>query len=215
MFSTINNNKYPFFELEEIVPELEYNPKNYKPLNPVKRGNYVPSLILFNEYTRWQQFYNGAETHGPVLLRSLLNKPLVISFYSRHWRGTGLEQLKQLNAIQYEIKAHGGNLLIIDAEKHEGLQKLAWEHSLSLNFYHDVNNEIASKFRIYSEDSPAWNTFSGVDENVALPAIYVIDPSKQVIFSHLDHELTGNVPVKELLGAIYGTALELSERKSA
>lgn len=209
------NTKYPYFELIEIVPELELGCRKFKPLSPVKAGNFVPAFALAGTYERWQQFYNGAETHGPVLLRSLLNKPLVISFYSRHWKSAGLEQLKQLHAIQSEIKAHGGNLLVINADKHDSLQKLAWENSLSLNFYHDANNEIAKKFRVYSDDSPAWNVFSGVDENVPLIATYVIDPDKQVVFNYVDNDLTGKLPVKELLSAIYGSALELTSRKSA
>ncbi len=209
------NTKYPYFELIEIVPELEFGKRNYKPLNPVKAGNYVPAFNLTNTYDRWQQFYNGAETHGPVLLRSLLNKPLVISFYSHHWKNAGSEQLKQLNAINAEIKANGGNLLVINADKHDSLQKLAWENSLSLNFYHDTNNEIAKKFRIYSDDNPTWNTFSGIDANVPLIATYVIDPSKQVLFSHIDHDLSGEVPLKDILTAVYGAALEVSTKRSA
>jgi peroxiredoxin len=213
MLTTIN--KYPFFDLEEIVTELEYQPKNYRPLNPVTAGNFVPSFNLSAGYDRWQQFYNGAETHGPVLLRNLLNKPLVISFYSHHWKNIGLEQLKQLNAIQYEIKANGGNLLIINAEKHDSLQKLAWEHSLSLNFYHDHNHEIAKKFRVYADDNPAWNNFSGVDANVPLLATYVLDTNRQVVFDHIDRELYGSVAAKDILTAVYGSALELNSRKSA
>jgi peroxiredoxin len=209
------NTKYPYFELLEIVPELEFGHRNYKPLSPVKTGNFVPSFSLVGAYERWQQFYNGAETHGPVLLRSLLNKPLVISFYSHHWKNAGLEQLKQLQAIQSEVKAHGGNLLVINADKNNSLQKLAWENSLSLNFYHDTHNEIAKRFRIYSEANPTWNTFSGIDANVPLIATYVIDPARQVVFSHIDHELSGRLPVKELLAATYHAALELTGQKSA
>jgi len=214
MSNTINT-KYPYFELIDIVPELEFGRRNFKSLSPVKTGNLVPAFTLAGNYERWQQFYNGAETHGPVLLRSLVNKPLVISFYSRHWKSAGLEQLKQLHAIQSEIKAHGGNLLVINADKHDSLQKLAWENSLSLNFYHDTNNEIAKKLRVYSDDNPAWNNFSGVDTNVPLIATYVIDPGKQVVFSYVDNSLSGQLPVKELLSAVYGSALELSSKKSA
>src|SRR5947208_72098 len=113
----LSNNKYPFFDLIEIVPENEFTYKTYQPLQPVKAGNYIPDLKLYNDYGRWQQFYNGAETHGPLLLRQLFSKPLVIAFYSAHWGQHGLDLLKQLNEIQYEIKASGGNLLIIADER--------------------------------------------------------------------------------------------------
>jgi peroxiredoxin len=208
-------NKYPFFDLSEIIPELDFEYRSYKPLSPVKAGNFVPGFSLHQAYTNWQQFYNGAETHGPVILRHLLDKPLVISFYSRHWKNNGLEQLKQLNAIHYEIKANGGNLLVISAEKEDDLQNLAWEHSLSLNFYFDQNNEIAQKFRIYSDDDPAWNRFSGVDENVPLLATYVVDTERQVIYDHIDLDFTGTLPAKAIISAVYETALNNNRKKSA
>ena len=70
MLNTINS-KYPYFELNEIVPELEldFGYRKYKALSPVKTNNFIPSFSLTTIYDRWQQFYNGAETHGPVLLR--------------------------------------------------------------------------------------------------------------------------------------------------
>ena len=197
MLATID--KYPFFELSEIIPELNFEFKSYKALSPVKAGNYIPDFTLNAVYEHWQQFYNGAETHGPVLLRHLLNKPLVISFYSHHWKEAGLNQLKQLNNLQHEIRANGGNLLIINDEKDNGLQRIAWENSLSLSFYYDKNNEIAKKFRIYSEDNPAWNRFSGIDANVPLLATYIIDRSNQVVYDHVDPNFIDSFPAREII----------------
>jgi len=207
--------KYPFFELSEIIPELNFEFKTYKPLRPVKAGNFIPDFTLHNVYDRWQQFYNGAETHGPVLLRHLLNKPLVIGFYSHHWKENGIEQLKQLNAIQAEIKANGGNLLIINADKDDDFQRKAWEHSLSLNFYYDSNNEIAKKFRVFSDDDPIWNKFSGIDANAPLLATYVIDPSRQIVYDHIDWDATGAFHAKDILSAVYGSALNINRKRSA
>ena len=213
MLATID--KYPFFELSEIIPELNFEFKSYKALSPVKAGNYIPDFTLNAVYEHWQQFYNGAETHGPVLLRHLLTKPLVISFYSHHWKEAGLNQLKQLNNLQHEIRANGGNLLIINDEKDNGLQRIAWENSLSLSFYYDKNNEIAKKFRIYSEDNPAWNRFSGIDANVPLLATYIIDPSNQVVYDHVDPNFIDSFPAREIISAVYESALINNSRKSA
>ena len=213
MLATID--KYPFFELSEIIPELNFEFKPYKALNPVKAGNYIPDFTLNAVYEHWQQFYNGAETHGPVLLRHLLNKPLVISFYSHHWKEAGLNQLKQLNNLQHEIRANGGNLLIVNDEKDNGLQRIAWENSLSLSFYYDKNNGIAKKFRIYSEDNPAWNRFSGIDANVPLLATYIIDRSNQVVYDHVDPNFIDSFPAREIISAVYESALINNSRKSA
>ena len=208
-------NKYPFFDLSEIIPDVDLSYKVFQPLQPVKAGNVVPDFNLKSDYDRWQRFYSGAETHGPVLLRQLLNKPLVISFYSKHWQDQGLKQLIQLNAFQNEIKANGGNLLIINAENDDYPGKIAWANNLSLNFYFDANNEIAEKFRIYSENDPVWNKFSGIDVNVPLLATYVIDPSKQVVYDHIDLDFTGTFSSQSVLSAVYESASIRHNKKSA
>ncbi|AYL96032.1 redoxin domain-containing protein [Mucilaginibacter celer] len=212
---TTNKNKYPFFDLLEVVAEPDLSFRKVKSLNPVKAGNFVPDFKLSSDYSRWQQFYNGAETHGRLLVNSLLSKPLVVSFYSGHWGAYGLEQLKQLNALQHEVKASGGSLLIITDERTDELEKLAWEHSLSLNFYHDADKQIAQQFRVYSDDYPVWDRFSGIDENAPLLATYVIEPSKQVVYNHIDWDFLDTFSAGDIISAVYESALIANSKKSA
>jgi peroxiredoxin len=208
-------NKYPFFELLEIIPEIDLTYKPYQPVKPVKSGNFIPDLSFKRDQSRWLQFCGGTEIFGPVLLRQLLNKPLVISFYSKYWGESGLDQLIRLNALQNEIKANGGNLLIINAENDDDLVRTAWRNDLSLNFYIDENHEIAEMFRVYSENYPVWNRFSGIDVNVPLLAIYVIDPSKQVVYADIDMDLTGNFSPDDILQAVYESAVIRNDKRSA
>jgi len=212
---TTNQNKYPFFDLLEVVAEPDLNFRKIKSLHPVKAGNFVPEFKLSNDYSRWQQFYNGAETHGAISQRNLLSKPLVLSFFSHHWGQQGLAQLKQLNTLQHEVKASGGNLLIITDGKADELEKWAWEQSLTLNFYHDDNNEIAKQFRVYSDDYPVWDRFSGIDENAPLLATYIIGPSKQIIYSHIDWDFLGTFSAEDIISAVYESALISNSRRSA
>jgi peroxiredoxin len=211
--TTINNTKYPFFDLSEIVPEFDIAFKPYKPLKPVRTRNYLPNFNLQSTYTRWQHFFNGAETHGAILLRQLLSKPLVVSFYSPQWQQHGVDQLKQLNAIQSEIRANGGNLLIITSEKQDSLEKLMWENSLSLNFYFDTAHEIAQNLRIYSDADPVWNRFSGIDINVPLPATYVLDATRQVVYDHVDFDAA--LSTRDIISAVYNSSLAVNLKKSA
>lgn len=207
--------QYPFFDLSEIIHEPDFTFKPYQPLRPVKTGNYLPGFTLNKGYTHWQHFFNGTKTHGPLLLRQLLNKPLVISFYSPEWKAHGLEQLKQLNAIQREVKASGGNLLVITTANERELEKLVWENNLSLNFYFDPSFSIARGLRIYDETDPVWNRFSGVDTNVPLPATYVIDASRQVVFDHTNLNFIENFSSAKLISAVYEASLAVNLRKSA
>jgi peroxiredoxin len=214
MLTTIN--KYPFFDLSEIIPDNDITYKSYKALKPVKTGNLIPDINLVTDYKRWKNFYNGAPTHGPISLKHLYGKPLTIAFYSKHWGEYGVEQLKQLNTIQSEIKANGGNLLVLTNETGDDqLAKLTWEHSLSLNFYHDINNEIASKFRVYSENDPTWNRFSGIDVNIPLLAIYVIDTDRHIVYDHINRDLSNTFIADDIIAAVYNAALTTNHKKSA
>jgi peroxiredoxin len=202
MLAALNISKYPYFDMSEIVPEPDFAFKPYQSIKPIKAGNMLPEFTLQKENIKWQQFFNGAEIHGPVLLRELLNKPLVISFYSNLWQSYGLDLLKQLNNLQHEIKASGGNLLIISAEKEKKLEKIAWDNSLSLSFYFDTEKEIAEKFRIYSEHDPIWNRFSGIDINVPLLATYVISPSGLITYDYIDMDFAESFPTKHIISAV-------------
>ncbi|GAA3986820.1 peroxiredoxin family protein [Mucilaginibacter dorajii] len=209
------DNKYPFFDLSEIVADNDIPFKPYQALKPIKAGNYIPDLKFLNDYTRWQSFFNGAQTHGPVALRQFLKKPLVIAFYSRHWGQFGLDQLKHLNNIQQEIKANGGNLLIISDERTDELAKKAWENSYTLNFYHDEEKTIAQTFRVYSDSDPVWNRFSGIDVNVPLLATYIIDDNKQVIYNHIDYDFLETFNGEDIISSVYESSLIANSRKSA
>ncbi len=214
MLTTIS--KYPFFDLSEIIHEPDFSYKPYKKIQPVKTGNLIPDINLVTDYKRWKNFYNGAPTHGPVSLKHLYGKPLAIAFYSKHWQDRGIEQLIQLNAMQSEIKANGGNLLILtDEAGDEQLAKITWENSLSLNFYHDINNEIAKRFRVYSEEDPTWNRFSGIDVNIPLLAVYVIDTERHVIYDHIDRDLLSTFIADDIIASIYQASLTGIRRKSA
>jgi peroxiredoxin len=201
-------NYTPYFDLSEIITELTIPFKKYKALVPLAAGSLSPDFTLQREHGNWQRFFNGQEVRNTIQLRDILTKPLVIAFYSQQWKGHGLEFLKNLNALQHEISALGGNLLVISTEK-ENTDKIAWDNNLSLNFYFDQHHTIAEKFRLYSEKDPIWNRFSGIDNNVPLLATYVISPSRQIIYDHIELDFTETLSSKDLL-----TAVQQSSRRS-
>jgi peroxiredoxin len=207
--------KYPFFDLSEIIQEPDFAFKPQQSLTPVRTGNRLPGLAFKSGYKHWQQFFNGAETHGPVILRQLLNKPLVISFYSPEWQQHATDQLKQLNSIRSEMMARGGNLLVIAAGRDRELEKLVWDNSLSLIFYFDSTHEIARSLRIFDETKPAWSWFSGIDINVPLPATYVIDASGQVVYDHVNLNKLSSFSSDDVLSAVYESSLVANLRRSA
>jgi peroxiredoxin len=208
--------KYPAFDNLELTTELEYSFQPYEKLHPVKTGDTITGLL---NYPVWQK--QKASVADPVFTQpgsavSYLNKILVVYFYSRHWGPTSLAHLKQLNAIRHEVKYHDGNLLIIDADGEESsLQQTLWNNNLSLPVYADPGNQIAGLFKVYSEKSPAWSRYTGLEENVPLPATFVLDHFLRVVFDHNNEDISNSVPVQDVVNAVYQANTYLAGRKSA
>ena len=207
MLAAININKYPYFDVSEIIPDPDPVIRTFHNPEPVKTGDVLPDFSLEKDTLRWRQFFNGAEVHTPVLFHQFLNRPLVIGFYSYHWQQYGIDLLKQLNNLHKDIIEQQGNLLIISAEKDKRLEKIVWENNLSLSFYFDKDNYIAEKFRIYSEYDPIWNRFSGVDANVPLLATYVVSLAGKIEYAHIDPDFAKSFPSKEIISSVKKTGM--------
>jgi peroxiredoxin len=180
--------------------------------------NSLPNWIFRLKNTRRykQLLFSRPETHGSVLLRQFAGKPLVISFYSSQWQNYGLNHLKQLNALQNEIKALGAQLLVITPDAADkALEELIWDNSLSLNFYFDAENTIAKKFKLYSDADPVWNKYPGIDVNVPLLATYIVDTTNQIIYDHVDYSLQSAIAAGDILNALHTSSLYIGDRKSA
>ena len=208
-------NHYPDFDLTEIQPELLLHFKKYRQLSPLKVGDTVSEFTFTNNFNTWQQFFNGAETYNHLAIRQLLTKPLVISFYSYHWQKDGLEFIKQLNGINTEIRANGGNMIVVAEGRSAELQKLAWDNSLTLNFYFDTDRKLAEKFGVYHKSSPVWERFSGIDAHVPLLASFAVNPHRQVLFSYSNWDANSKLNTDKLLDEIYQAGLYLNTRRSA
>lgn len=206
---------YPDFELVEAETELLLQFKKYRQLNPLQVGSTVPEFTFANNFNTWQQFFNGAETYNHLAIRQLLSKPLVLSFYSHHWQSEGLDFIKELNRINTEIRANGGNMVVTADSRSAELQKLAWDNNLTLNFYFDTDRKFAERFGVYHHDSPVWERFSGIDVHVPLLASFVLNPYRQVLYSHSNWNADSKFDSDKLLEEVYQAGLYLNTRRSA
>ncbi|MVN20371.1 redoxin domain-containing protein [Mucilaginibacter arboris] len=191
--------QFPVFDFTELVHEPVIS-KKYQPLKPLQAGQLTPDIKLINKNGTWLNS-KIRNYEGTVFTYQLLSKPLVISFYAEAWNRKGIHILKKLNAIQNEILAAGGNLLIVTAEGPFAQAEVNWKHHFNLSFYHDVNHEIARKFNVFSEEDPIWNKFSGIDVNAPLLATYVLSPAGQIVYDHIDTAFNGSFPVEEIINA--------------
>ena len=136
---------FPVFDFSELVREPVIAPI-YQPLQPLQAGQLFPDLKLINKNGTWLSA-KIRNYEGSVFTQQLLSKPLVISFYAEPWNRKGTYILKKLNAIQNEIVAADGNLLIITAEGPFKQAELNWKNEFNFNFYHDVRFLIMVNFQ--------------------------------------------------------------------
>jgi len=72
--------------------------------------------------------------------------------------------------------------------RREIVQTLGENHTLTV--YYDIDNQLSEGFGLYQESNPLSDWISGINNDKAsLPAIYVIDNQKEVIYRHVDYSL--------------------------
>jgi len=73
MAGALNYNRYPLFDMSEIIQELEFGMTRKKVLKPLRKGEQVPNFSFEKSNFRWQQFVNGVEKATTINLLQLLN----------------------------------------------------------------------------------------------------------------------------------------------
>ncbi|OKS87319.1 redoxin domain-containing protein [Mucilaginibacter polytrichastri] len=206
--------KYPLFDTLEVITELEYTTQTYAKLNPAKPGDFIYGLSAPKNRDKWHPFFDENIYNQSGVSFSYTKKPLVLYFYSSQWGEAGIAHLKQLSTLQQEIQYHYGNLLVI-TDNAEDLKQALWDHSLSLQFYADQQHELAQLIGIYGENSPTWNRYAGVEHNVPLPSVYVLDSLRQVAFAHVNEDILAGLPLADITGAVYQSNKYLADKRSA
>lgn len=209
-----NHLKYPQFDNLEYTPELEYGFTRYQKLSPAKPGDVIDSLNSQKNKSKWHPYFYENIYNSSGLSFTYAKKPLVLYFYSKSWGDAAIAHLKLLNSIQQEIQYHQGNVLIITDDTDE-LRQVLWDHSLTLQVAEDKSKELASLFGIYSENSPAWSRYAGIEENVPLPAVYVLDHSRQVVFEYANEDINTGLPANGIIASTAQSHEYLFNKKSA
>ena len=184
-------------------------------ISPVQSGGYLPQFEIAASYKRWHPLFSEQITDLSLFRFQYNYKPLLVYFYEQDWGDIATGHLRQLHNISGQLHLKGTNLLIITSASRESLTYLSWKEIWSLRTYHDPQNELASILKIYSDDYPSWNTYSGINENIALPALYLLDHSRQVAFAFPNEYLSANLPLREVFAALDNISTLKSDQQSA
>ncbi|QYN42503.1 peroxiredoxin-like family protein [Gilliamella sp. ESL0443] len=145
------------------------------------------------------------------LYELLKTKPVIISFFRGSWCPFCLKELEhyQKNLVT-ENKSILAHFLAISPQKTEISSQLCQNNNISLTILSDQGNEIAKKyglvFTLPNNIRPLYKNlgadlpdFNG-DNNYQLPipATYIIDQNKKIIFSYINVNYMERVDISEL-----------------
>jgi len=137
-------------------------------------------------------------------------QPLVLAFLSVTDKIVDIEAWKSL---QSDIEIMGGRLLIVtNGSSKQFSHKI--RKSNQLNIWEDRHQQLTSEAGLYDSQNSISDWLSGVDDDIALPAFYVIGKDHGIVFHHIDYALktvvgssfSENPFVRNLLTSVYQTA---------
>ena len=157
---------------------------------PVEKGDTIGEIHFMCPLLKGLNMRYGCPSpKGYVSISEILlsKEPVVLAFYSAETFNGHV--IRDLESMAKDTEVMGGKLVLITSVfRKEILQTLGENHSLTV--YYDIDNQLNEGFGLYQENNPLSDWISGINnEKASLPAIYVIDNQKEVIYRHVDYSL--------------------------
>ncbi|WP_217606151.1 redoxin domain-containing protein [Chitinophaga sp. GbtcB8] len=187
--------RYADIPLETLPERFNAPTLRRNKLAPLHTGDVTPDFSL-----PAAQVINAAGLPEDIHGRS---RPLVVAFISFHWNGYAEKRLQELRDLYADIQVMGGDLLVLSDEDNTFFNILANKQPVPFPVVWDRQHKIASQFGIYSTTDPIWDRISGVNEDVPTPGIFVLNPNGKIVFDSIDLYFEKNIPVRDLLSAVY------------
>jgi len=138
----------------------------------------------------------------------------VISFCRGAWCAYCNLELKALQAINDELLALGAKLIAVSPQSPDASMNTKEKNELEFEVLSDVNNEVSKEyglvFSLAKELRPIYLSFginipASNDEDsyeIPMPAIYVVNKNKEIIFSFVDEDYTKRCEPQDILEVI-------------
>ncbi len=207
--------EFPSLDVLELAIEPEFKAARFEKLFPLKSGTAVTGLKTVFATGNRHRFFDEIVSNTGRYSFSYHHKPLLLYFYEKEWGTIAAGHLRQLNEVRNELNRNNVNLLVVTSGSLENFQRLSWETGWLLEIYEDKNNELASLLHLYSKQSPAWITYAGIEGNVALPALYLLDTARRVALDFPNEEISSRLPLEAVVPVLNGDAPYWQGRKSA
>ncbi|MGX1024114.1 peroxiredoxin [Psychroflexus sp. MBR-150] len=149
------------------------------------------------------------------LYKALKNGPVVIVFYRGHWCPICNQHLSELEKELEKITEAGAQLVAISPEKPDKLQLTQEKTKASYTLLYDKDYKIADmfdvKFRPDAATRTAYNTMLNADlknahsddsQQLPIPATYIIDTDRKVVWRHFDPNYKNRSKVEDIVNNI-------------
>ena len=186
--------------MTSLVDDVATNPKD---AHPITVGTSVPDSPL--------KTMDGATTS---LHAVLAGRKAVLVFYRGSWCPFCNRHLADLNGIEANLKADGGQLIAISPDRPEDLRKMLDKNQLGFRLFSDSKAEALKKFGVaFRVDDGTYTTYrdkykldlevaSGQTHHILpVPSVFVIDASGKVVFAHSDPDYKARLSAKAVLEA--------------
>ncbi|MDX2302439.1 MAG: redoxin domain-containing protein [Microscillaceae bacterium] len=161
----------------------------------LKIGDDAPDFTTQNWINLyWINLLDNSETI--TLAQLLLEKPLILTFLDNDWSKKYISSFQLFWEENYQtIQSSGANLLMLNPQSIDYLPKTNYLFHLA----QDTNKEIAQAYGVYSKNYPIWDRISGVDNDVMMPSVFVINQDKKIVFIRKDEGFKLDFGFSELL----------------
>jgi peroxiredoxin len=175
-------------------------------VRPLRQGQSAP---MFDLPAPTEGVWNGtltafAQREVPATsLDVTARRPLVLSFYCPCWGAYARPHLEMLRSHYANIRALGGELLVLTNEPPAVIRRLVERQGLPFSMVHDAENALAAQFGVYSATHPLWDRIAGISEDAYTPAVYVLNRRGRIVFDFVDENLEYQPEARALLRAVY------------
>ncbi len=172
--------------------------------NAFKTGDSVKEFTLPNAIGKDVSLFKTLENNDFV----------IISFYRGPWCAYCNFELKALQDRNDEFKALGAKIFAISPQSPDSSLSTKEKHDLEFEVLSDANNIIAKEyglvFSLAEELRPIYKSF-GIDipahneeesYELPMPAVYVINKNKEIIFSFIDEDYTKRCEPQDIIDII-------------
>jgi peroxiredoxin len=192
-------------EVQEVMQKAKQELENTKiSKNALQVNDKAKEIQLPNALGKEVSLYETLEDNDFV----------VLNFYRGAWCSYCNLELRALQNINTDLNALGAKLIAISPQSPDASMSTKEKNELEFEVLSDTNNIVAKEyglvFSLADELRPIYKSF-GIDipahnkeesYELPMPAIYIINKNKEIIFSFIDEDYTKRCEPQEILDVI-------------